>query len=508
MRDFLEKAFHGFGSHFNSTRLQARTNSQTRLVEENESSPRKLSKDQTALIQTNFSDSLSSEIHQSQVQEQLNGQPLLQSALDAQLMHLETDDGLAIDTARSHAVQTEDLMESYHGVTSGGAADASCPSLPLTEQVVAQITDVLKAVREFEHVESSCQSAKEKADIGRTFMKHAAEAQTEEDGPRRDWYLEELEDRKPQIQADIQRHDTLEEMLQTRTRDVNYSRKRLEKLLENVLIEKQLYKTTDAEENFTLPEAMDVEKGMSIRSVNGRTQARASAEGILVDPYRSAYSDVTPPTSEDLRLFGIPTATEVKKRYKAAASNLRLLQGYFDTKEQDREEEIKRYRVAFHNGEVDFSESELEDLLVQQIRELTQNLISAECEFQEALEDYRACGFETEDGMSTTSYREDDEESYNSDPEELAATTAMKDYSRVAAWAEQVTGSQEEDVAQPPEIDRWGDEKSVSISSTFSMVEKELSNRLQIDRWRFYCSTFRTEKEEGGSGDVGRVNEL
>ncbi|KAL8818917.1 MAG: hypothetical protein Q9191_007837 [Dirinaria sp. TL-2023a] len=503
MRDFLEKAFRKFGSHFNSGRLQARINPQARLIED-EGVPQRLSKDRIEPAQTSLPASFRSDFDQSPSHEQLYIQPSLQSALDAQLMSLEPESRPVLSSLSGYPVQTNDLLDASHDIAHDSCVDTSCRSFPLTEDTVAQITEVLKSARELETLESSYESAMEKAEDGKSFLEFVKARTEGSDCPGRDFYLEEFEDRTPQIHADFQRRDTLEETLKDRKRELDYSRKRLERTLENILIDKQLYKVTEAEDNATLRDEMEVERRASVRSVGGQTLDRATAQDSLIDPYRSASFDMTPPSPEDPHSCGLLTDKGMRDRYEAAVEQLQMLQHHFDNRERVCEEQIQNYREALRNGEVDFPESEVRELHVQRNRELTQKLISAEFEFQEALDDCKEFGVLAEDDMSIMSCAEYDEEACSSEPEKLAAVTAMKDYSHVAVWVEQVTAPPEEDAAQP-EIDLWGDEKSVSISSTFSMVEKELSNRLQIDRWRFYCSTFRDAKEEEGSGEISQT---
>ena len=450
MRDFLEKTFRRLGAHFDKTRLGEREASQLLLNhdETKHQMPRGSSTEVTERSKPGYPNS---ERYHVQSREQPHREPSLRSLLDAQLTDPEPGNDLASQSPTDHEKRTTEDVGSPHSTSHEKSEDATVPSIPLTRSMVENISDVLNAVR---------------------LLKNA-EAKKAEDGyPEGDLATQELEDHLSGTGTDIRRQESLEDLLRTARADLEFQRTRLESNLEKILLHHKLYEIPVAESE--------------------RPRTEASVEDSLVDQHGWAYSEVTSLASGEKRWLGIPTDAQIKERYEVAAQNLQDLQEMFDRKDQDSEEEILRFREDLRNGETfDFSEDHLRKLHVEQDRQLTQNLIGAELEFQEALDDYRAAGFQTQDEISAISYRDDDGEPYSSEPGDLAAKTATQDHSRIAAWVEQIEESQEDDVSQP-DLDPWGDGKSVSISSTFSMVNQEPSNRKQIDWWRFYCSTFRT----------------
>lgn len=357
--------------------------------------------------------------------------------------------------------------------------------------MVAKISRVLNAAREFEALEELCESARQEAEMGKRLLERAEAGQASESASERAYFAQQMEERAPIFHNAIRRHEDLEFDLLGKKQALFYARQDLEKALENTLIEKKLYNVAGVSGSDTVQAAGDARR------------THAAMEEDLPQQYRPRYnqSDVTSLTSEERFEFNIPTDRQVQERFQMTLRRLHGMQELFDTKERDGEHEIRCFHEALRNGEtLDYSEADVRKWNDEKDREITLNLINAEFEYQEAREEYKRFGFETQsdneqmalDDMQRDEHAANYEDHIEeSDPGEMASWIARKDYSKIEAWVRQVKESQQGEIPAP-EVDPWGDDKSVSISSALSMVNRDdAGTRKQIDRWRGFCASLR-----------------
>jgi len=273
-----------------------------------------------------------------------------------------------------------------------------------------------------------------------------------------------LEEERAAILQDTQHESGLKDRLRSWTQSREFLRASLENSLAHMLRVTQLDEAPVTEPPDKLPEL----------GVDAHMQDTISERTVSVDSINDVF--LADPTAKN--------PEQVSALYEEAVRRMCELQELSDRREQDNEEDIMRYREALLNGEVDFPESELHQLHLEQERELTLNLIEADLELERTLANAQMWGLVMDDDDESHFRNRESCNRYDSgaDAEDLPSTETIGDHARIEAWAEMVSDSPDE-IVSIPEIDEW-DTHSMEISSTISM--RDSSNRLRIDRWQSY----------------------
>ena len=466
MRDFLENIVHGFRSAFGIEQTP-RHDVAIPLLFQAQSGLCEPARSLDAQTQTIIGDGPKPEPIVSAAQTQTFDQVSTQSGLGKRLKDLNPASGMLLPTETDEEPQKNADSEVPYTSTDG---KDDRRTVVLTDSLIAQISQVLRASRQLAGLEQSYMNASREARLGRSFLEHAAamagDGETEE---QREHYAQSLRERESAILRDISLESGLNEELQKWKRSREDSRDGLENTLEQILVANGLYEAPTTDQPYEIPGTewdADVQDTVSEVTVS----VDSANDGFLVDPTAK-------------------TAEQARMQYENATKNMLEFQELFGRQAQDNEEEVMRYREALHNGEVDFPESELHELHLEQGRQLTLNVIEAEIVFERALETAKMWGLVMEDEESDVPDRGDDNDLDSGvDPGDLPTAAAKGDYARIEAWVETVIDPPDENVSEP-EIDDW-DSQSVDVSSTFSMVDSHPSNRRRIDRWRSYCSSY------------------
>lgn len=316
------------------------------------------------------------------------------------------------------------------------ASSDSGLAVVLTDSMVAQISTVLQATSQVELLEVSCANA-----------------------------------------SRVNESD-LKDQLKSWTQSRDFLRANLEKGLAHMLRANRLDEPPETERPEVIPALgvdMDMHDNVSERTVS----VDSSNDAFLADP-----------TAKN--------PEQASAQYDDAINRMRTLQELSDRREQDNEEDLKRYREALRKGEADFPESELRELHREQERELTLNIIEADLMLERASANAQMWGLIMDSSFDDESdFRNRESCSYydsGADVEESSNPRTIGDHARIESWVEMVSDSHDE-ISSIPEIDEW-DTRSVDISSTISM--RDASNRTRIDRWRSYCASWPlpTEQQE------------
>lgn len=351
----------------------------------------------------------------------------------------------------------------------------------LTDSMVAQISSVLQATRQIELLEQSCTNETRVAKSGRDFLDHASFVITDGNvDEERAHYARSLQRREPAILQDIQHESDLKDEIQSWTQSRDFLRASLENGLARMLRANQLDEAPEIEQPEVMPE-LGVDVHMH-DTISERTVSVDSANDIFL-------ADPTAKNPE-----------QASAQYDDAVNRMRELEELSDRRERDNEEDMMRYREALRNGEVDFPESELRELHLEQERELTLNLIEAGLLLERHLANAKMWGIIMDDDDESDFRNRKSCKYYDSgaDAEELPSPNSIGDRARIEAWAEMVSDSPDE-ISSIPEIDEW-DTRSVDISSTISM--RDTSNRIRIDRWRSYCASCPLPTEQREQEDL------
>lgn len=332
-------------------------------------------------------------------------------------------------TTSDAQTQTIDQSSSEAWSPDAIAKSESGPAVVLTDSIVAQISAVLEASRQINSYTNAS--------------------------------------REPEILLDTQHQSDLKDQLQSWTKNREFLRASLENSLAHMLRANQLDDAPEIEQPHEVPH-LGVDVHMK-DTISERTVSLDSANDVFL-------ADPTAKNPE-----------QVSALYDEAVRRMHELQELSDRRDHDNEEDIMGYREALRNGEVDFPESELHQLHLEQERELTLNLIEAGLLVERHLANAKMWGIIMDDD-DESDFRNRESCNYNdsgADAEHLPSPKSIGDRARIEAWAEMVSDSHD-DIVSIPEIDEW-DTRSVEISSTISM--RDTSNRIRIDRWRSYCAS-------------------
>lgn len=349
-----------------------------------------------------------------------------------------------------------------------------CIAFLLTKETVLRLAEIARKSKNIKEISQTYQKASQDVSFGQGFlgyfptMLEDATTQEEYDQLNRD-----LERRKPEILRDIERKEYLESELQSQNESLAYTRDLAEGTFEQILLAAQL-----------LPEGHEeYAKNMGEESsdMDGSTIPRTpKEEQSFVDEYHS--EDLDPIEELDL-----------------ARQLVFELQDRFDHQREWQEQKIVEYRQMEQQGLVDFPESELDLLNVQQRAETTRALIEAEEAFEQARTRARNLGLLQNEPDQESGFIDSTDDG-SSVCEDLSAHVSSLNSTSVQAWVSRVAEARDEDWVEP-DVDEW-DSRSVSMSDSVSVVA-DGQWRKRIDRWNYVENCIRDGAFDGDAGAMG-----
>lgn len=349
-----------------------------------------------------------------------------------------------------------------------------CIAFLLTKETVLRLAEIARKGKKIKEISQTYQKASQDVSFGQGFlgyfptMLEDATTQEEYDQLNRD-----LERRKPEILRDIERKEYLESELQSQNESLACTRDLAEGAFEQILLAAQLLPEGHEEYAKNLGEESSDMDGSTIRSTPKEEQS-------FVNEYHSEILDPI----EELDL---------------ARQLVFELQDRFDTEREWQDQKIVEYRQMQQQGLVDFPESELDLLHVQQRAETTRALIEAEEAFEQARAKARTLGLLQNEPDQESGFIDGTDDA-SSVCQDLAAHVSGLNATSVQAWASRVAEARDEDWVEP-DVDEW-DSRSVSMSDSVSVVANG-KWRKRIDRWHYIEDSARDGAFDGDTGAMG-----
>ena len=371
-----------------------------------------------------------------------------------------------------HTVQYTDGSNRIVTINDG---TKDCLAFLLTEETVILLAEVVGKRKDVESIASTYQEASKAVSLGQGFLDYSGtmleEATSQEEY---DQIKQDVQQRESEVHRNAERKEAMESELQSRKRELEYSRSQAEDVFEQMLLDAQLIQTIQEE---------------PMADISDRSSSLDSPEDPDIESQQL-------PVIEDE-----PNMSDPMEEVKLTRQKLSDVQMEFDQQQQIREQQTREYRQAQQEGLAQYPEIELDLYHVQQGRQITRALIEAEEAYDTARAKARGLGLlgNEPDQESNFVERTDDGVTNTCNPAFIAANFNP---TFIQAWAEIVSQSQEKGDTEP-DVEDW-DARTVTMSDSMSVIAYH-KDRRRIDRWRYICDSVREGVWDGDAGAMGRA---
>ena len=355
----------------------------------------------------------------------------------------------------------------------------------LTKETIDQLHQLIIANRSLEQCQAEFKDAKGDAEIGQCFIDNAESQINDAQLPEhfRDQVEQNLKQRKPAIEDDIQRKIDLKRELGLQKAHVAYQRAELDDVFEQIMTEAGI-----------------IDQPGDDSSVLGSQPNQDVPEANLNDPegYEREDHEIQESQTDDVLLESKntfnPQETEVEiaqREHTQAWEDLQLAGQQFE----DREEKYKQDLVE-HLGTGEYSRTEIDLFHCRQGATLTKNLREAEEEFERTRARCEALGIQINSSTTGSEFFFDDE--VYRDSQDQAQDTDRVDSEAIEAWITQIAGAEKIPGDEPPSpstADIEWDVQSANMSDSCSTFAHNPRERKLILRWQKKQELLRTDMD-------------
>ena len=355
----------------------------------------------------------------------------------------------------------------------------------LTKETIDQLHQLIIANRNLEQCQAEFRDAKGDAEIGQSFIDNAESQINDAQLPEhfRDQVEQNLKQRRPAIEGDIQRKIDLKRELGLQEAHVAYQRAELDDVFEQIMTEAGI-----------------IDQPEDDSSALGSQPNQDVPEANLNDPegYERDDQEIPEPQTDDVLLESKntfkPPETEVdiaQREHTQAWEDLQQAGQQFE----DREEKY-RQDLAEHLGTGEYSRMEIDLFHCKQGATLTKNLREAEEEFERTRARCEALGIQINSSTTGSGITFDDEGYRES--QDPAQDTGRVDREVIEAWITQISGAERLPGKEPPSpstADIEWDVQSANMSDSCSTFAHNPRERKLILRWRKEQELLRTNMD-------------
>ena len=352
----------------------------------------------------------------------------------------------------------------------------------LTKETIDQLHQLITANRSLEQCQANFRDAKGDAEIGQSFIDNAESQINDAQLPEkfRDKVAQNLKQRRPAIEDDIQRKVDLKRELSLQEAHVAYQRAELDDMFERIMIEAGIIDQPGDDSS-----VLDSQQNQDVPETNNK-----DAEGYEREDHEiqepPEMDDVLPESnkaSSDVQNTFNPPESEVdiaQQEHTRAWEDLQLAGQQFE----DRENSYKQ-DLAEHLGTGEYSRTEIDLFHYQLGATLTKNLREAEEEFERTREHCEALGIQVTSSTAGSEIFFDDQDYRES--QDPAQDTGRIDCDVIEKWVTQIAGAERPPGEVPPSpsnADTEWDAQSVNMSDSCSTWAHNPKERRLILRYQ------------------------